>query len=207
MQAVSKLEESSRILWIMSWLRHFYFNLLYLRKPPWDTQISPPELIEFIENHPAGRALDLGCGTGTNVITLAKHGWEVTGVDYVGRAIRKAKKKAQQAGVSVELLVDDVSNLKHITGNFDLVLDIGCYHSLDADDQDAYVRNLERITAQGSVYLMYGFFRAPDGSGRGMRISDLDRFEFSFDQVNREDGTDRGQRPSVWLTYKKIPDK
>jgi len=185
----------------MSWLRQIYFNLLYLRKPPWDTQLSPPELIEFIENHPPGRALDLGCGTGTNVITLAKHGWEVTGVDFVGRAIRKAKKKAQQAGVSVELFVDDVTNLKQITGNFDFVLDIGCYHSLDADDQDGYVRKLERITGEGSVYMMYGFFRTSDGSGRGMSTSDLDRFETSFDQINREDGTDRGQRSSVWLTY------
>lgn len=191
----------------MSWLRQIYFNLLYFRKPPWDTQISPPELIEYIENHPPGRALDLGCGTGTNVITLAQHGWEVTGIDYVGRAIRIANRKAQQAGVQVELHVDDVSKPKHITGIFGLVLDIGCYHSLDGEEKDAYVRNLERITARGSVYLMYGFFQAPDGSGRGMRTSDLDRFETSFYLINREDGTDRGQRPSAWLTYKRKPDK
>jgi cyclopropane fatty-acyl-phospholipid synthase-like methyltransferase len=141
------------------------------------------------------------------VITLAQHGWEVTGIDYVRRAIWKAKRKAQQADVSVELYVDDVSKLKHITGKFDLVLDIGCYHSLDAEDKNAYVRNLEQITALGSTYLMYGFFQDPDDSGRGMRTSDLDRFETSFDQINREDGTDRGQRPSAWLTYKRKPDK
>jgi SAM-dependent methyltransferase len=190
----------------MSWLRQIYFNFLYLWTPPWDTQISPPELIEFIKNHSPGRAIDLGCGTGTNVITLAKHGWEVTGVDYVGRAIRKANKKAQQAGVSVDLHVDDVCELNHVTGKFDLVLDIGCYHSLDDEDMDAYVRNLERITAKDSVYLMYGFFQIPDGNGPGMDSMDLDRFEASFEQVNREDGTERGRRPSAWLTYKRKPD-
>ena len=200
-------ELSCRIPWIMSWLRQIYFNLLYFWKPPWDTQLSPPELIEFIGNHPPGRALDLGCGTGTNVITLAQHGWETTGIDYVGRAIRIARRKARQAGVLVELHVDDVSKPKHIIGKFDLILDIGCYHSLDSDEMDAYVRNLERITAQDGIYLMYGFFQAPDGSGRGMRKSDLDRFETSFDLINREDGTDRGERPSVWLTYKRSPEK
>jgi SAM-dependent methyltransferase len=200
-------ELSSRILWIMSWLRQISFNLLYFWNPPWDTQISPPELIEFIENHPPGRALDLGCGTGTNVITLAQHGWEATGIDYVGRAIRIARRKAQQAGVPVELQIDDVSKPKHITGSFDLILDIGCYHSLDSDKMDAYVRSLERISAHGGTYLMYGFFQAQDGSGRGMCKSDLDRFETSFDLINREDGIDRGERASVWLTYKRSPDK
>jgi len=185
----------------MSWLRRIRFYFLYFRKPPWDTQVSPPELIEFIEHHPPGRALDLGCGTGTNVINLARQGWEVTGIDYGGRAISAGKKKAQQAGVSVDLRTGDVTKLEDITEVFDLVLDIGCFHSLNADEKTAYIRNLERLTSPGSTYLMYGFFRAPDGSGPGMDLSDLDGFETSFDLINRTNGTDRGQRPSVWLTY------
>ena len=63
--------------------RRIYFNLLYLfTRPPWDTGVSPPELYDFIENHEPGRAIDIGCGTGTNVITLAQAGWQVTGVDF-----------------------------------------------------------------------------------------------------------------------------
>ncbi|HZD55845.1 MAG TPA: class I SAM-dependent methyltransferase, partial [Anaerolineales bacterium] len=71
----------------MKILRRIFFNLWYYREPPWDTGISPPELLAFIESHPAGQALDLGCGTGTNVITLARNGWQVTGVDFAPRAI------------------------------------------------------------------------------------------------------------------------
>ena len=35
-------------------LRKLYFNLLYLfSEPPWDTGISPPELLDFIEKYPS----------------------------------------------------------------------------------------------------------------------------------------------------------
>ena len=189
----------------MSRLRHLYFKLLYFRKPPWDTQVSPPELMEFIAQYAPGRALDLGCGTGTNVITLAQYGWRVTGVDYVGYALRQAKKKAQLAGITADFQVDDVTKLKNITGAFDLVLDIGCFHSLDPDEKRAYIHSLERLTTPGSIYLMYGFSREADGKGPGLRDSDLSEFEISFDQINREEGVDRGQRPSVWVTYQRKP--
>lgn len=189
----------------MSWLRHLYFRLLYLREPPWDTQESPPELYEFIARHPPGRALDLGCGTGTNVITLAQNGWSVIGVDYVRRALQKAKRKAQLAGVAADFLVDDVTKLEKISGIFDLILDIGCFHSLDNNEKKTYLRNLERFTIPGSYYLMYGFLQEVDGKGPGLRNSDLIEFESRFDQINRDEGVDRGQRPSVWLTYVRKP--
>ena len=65
----------------MVFFRRWLFNLWYFQRPPWDSGISPPELMEFIRSSQPGRALDLGCGTGTNIITLAKNGWQVTGVE------------------------------------------------------------------------------------------------------------------------------
>jgi len=189
----------------MSWLKQLYFKLLYYRNPPWDTQVSPPELMDFIAQHSPGRALDLGCGTGTNVIALAKHGWQAIGVDYIGRAIGQARKKAQLEGVSVEFQIDDVTKLTSITGEFDLVLDIGCFHSLSADEKRAYILNLERLTGPGSYYLMYGFCQSADRGGPGMLNSDLKGIEKNFNLINRVSGTDRDRRPSVWLRYQRKP--
>ena len=110
--------------------RKLFFNLQYFKQPPWDTGISPPELIQFMAGHPPGRALDLGCGTGTNAIELAKRGWQVTGIDFARRAIRIAHSKAKMAGVQIDFRVADVSKLPDIAGPFDLILDIGCFHSL-----------------------------------------------------------------------------
>ena len=53
---------------------------MYLTNPPWDTGITPPELVSFIESSPPGKALDPGCGAGTNAIYMAQKGWEASGV-------------------------------------------------------------------------------------------------------------------------------
>ena len=197
---------SGRILRHMSWLKHIYFNLLYFRKPPWDTQVSPPELIEFIETHPPGRALDLGCGTGTNVITLAQSGWQVVGVDFVKRAIQSARRKADQVGVSAEFVVSDVTRLEKVDGDFDLVLDIGCFHSLDTRERDSYLQNLERFTKPGSIFLVDSFLSDMETGGPGIRESDLLAFDRLFSLKQRVDGTERGERPSTWLTFSRKAD-
>jgi 2-polyprenyl-3-methyl-5-hydroxy-6-metoxy-1,4-benzoquinol methylase len=109
-----------------------HYALMYLLgQAPWDTNITPPEIVALVETEGlrAGRALDLGCGTGTNVIYLARHGWQVTGIDFVGGAIRQARRKARKAGVSeqVNFLTDSVARLGQLgLPTVDLAMDIGC---------------------------------------------------------------------------------
>jgi SAM-dependent methyltransferase len=184
-------------------LRRLFFNLWYYREPPWDTGVSPPELMSFIESHPPGRALDLGCGTGTNVITLARNGWQATGVDFAPRAIRTARRKARDAALGVDLRVDDVTKLEDISSQFDLILDMGCFHSLSNQGKSDYVQNLDQLLAPGGTYLMYGFFKEDGESGSGLLEADLDAISEHLDLIERQDGSERGLRPSAWFKYRK----
>jgi SAM-dependent methyltransferase len=190
---------------IMSLKQQIVYALYYLlpHRPPWDTGISPPELMNFIHSHPPGRALDLGCGTGTNVITLAQHGWQVTGVDFVHRAVRQARHKAKKAGVQVDLRVGDVSQPKNIQGLFDLILDIGCFHSLSAAERERYIHNLELLLARDGTFLSYVFFRHPAEKGAGLVEDDVKTLSKRLLLVKRQDGSERGIRPSAWLTFRK----
>jgi ubiquinone/menaquinone biosynthesis C-methylase UbiE len=191
-------------------LRKLYFNLLYLfTEPPWDTGISPPELLDSIEKHPstssgrARRAIDIGCGTATNVITLAKAGWQVTGVDFAPRAIKLAKRKIKKAGIQAEILERSATNLHEISGPFDLALDIGCFHSVQ-DKKGGYLAELNRILAPGGYWLMYGVFNPdPVSNGPGLAEADLERIQASMTQVWRQDGLEKGKRPSAWFLYQK----
>ena len=138
-------------------LRRLSFNLWYFRNPPWDSGISPPELLEFIQNHSPGKAIDLGCGTGTNVITLTRAGWQVTGVDFALPAIRMAKNKVYKAGAHADLQVGDVTKLTGITGPFDLALDLGCFHGLTQQGKQDYLTQLNRILTSNGFWLLYAF--------------------------------------------------
>jgi SAM-dependent methyltransferase len=184
-------------------LRSIFFSLWYLfRKPPWDTGISPPELLAHIASHPPGKALDLGCGTGTNAITLAQHGWQVTGVDFALPAIQSARRKARRTGVQVDFHAADVTRLEDISGPFNLVLDIGCFHTLDQAGKQRYVANLVRFLAPGGVYLLYAFFKEPGDEGSGLTPADLDLLDNTLQLKQRLDGTERGLRTSSWFTYR-----
>ncbi|MGB7875000.1 MAG: class I SAM-dependent methyltransferase [Anaerolineales bacterium] len=186
-----------------NFLRRLTFSLWYFFDPPWDSGISPPELLDFIDKHPSGNAIDIGCGTGTNVITLAQAGWQVTGVDFAPTAIKTAKRKIKKAGVEAELFVRNATNLEEINGPFDLALDIGCFHSIGEAKAD-YLSELERILAPGGHWLMYGFFdTSPDQSGPGLVEADLDLIHASLTQVWRQDGFDKMERTSAWFLYQK----
>lgn len=132
----------------------------------WDRDVPASALVDLVEGPsklPPGRALDLGCGTGTETIYLAKHGWDVTGVDMVPRALSIARGRASEAGVSPRFVEGDVTRLQDFgVGNgYTLLVDFGCFHTLPLDVRDAYVASVSGAAAPGSMFLLYGFTRPP----------------------------------------------
>jgi cyclopropane fatty-acyl-phospholipid synthase-like methyltransferase len=129
---------------------------------PWDGHPLATSLQELVEGESAlapGAALDLGCGTGDTSIYLAKHGWRVTGVDFVAKAVDKASAKAEANKVAVNFARADVTRLSSegVGSNFGLIVDNGCLHSMSAGDRDAYVREVTAVAARGARLLLVEF--------------------------------------------------
>ena len=185
-------------------LRKYYYQIRYMGSPPWESGISPPELIAFIEDNTPGRAIDLGCGTGTNVITLAQHGWQVIGIDFVSKAIRNARRKADKAGVAVELRVSEVTRLENLGKNYDLVLDMGCYHGLSPRQRRDYQENLKHILNPGGTFMLYAFLREDELSRHGVSDVDIDQFSQFLHLQKREDD-DITFGPSSWFWFIRQP--
>ena len=183
-------------------LRRIRFNLTYLfGSAPWDSGISPPELYDFIEHHPAARAIDIGCGTGTTLLTLAAAGWQVTGFDFAPRAIRMARRKIKEAGIQANVFTDDATRMKDVRGQFELALDMGCFHGIE--NKADYLTQLTRILAPGGYWLMYGFFKPdPLQPGPGLLPADVDLISArALKLISRKDGFDKRERPSAWFLY------
>lgn len=198
-------------------LRKLFFEFQYrFAKPPWDSGITPPEVVAFVASKAlTGRALDLGCGTGTNSIYLAQRGFAVVGVDFSSKAIATARAKAHRANLGIDFRVADVSRLDalDLRAPFDFVLDIGCLHALAADARARYAEGIARLTHPGSVYMLYAFNPRPaNAPGRLMQFRNvgitpdaaqqLVQEQFALERV--EHGVDHGERTSAWYWFKRI---
>lgn len=181
------------------------FELRYLRRrAPWNTGISPLELHAHLDRVRAGQALDLGCGTGTNAITMAKRGWKVTAVDISIVAISTAKRKAASQGLAIEFRRGNILELDLGNSAFDLVLDIGCFHSLPPALRTTYADNLSRWISSRGTFLLYTWMGPDPNSKRELpKREDLLRI-FSFAEViDIQPGHDhRSGRASAWITMR-----
>lgn len=184
----------------------FLFWWRYLRRQtPWDTGIVPPEIVALVGKLPLGRVLDLGCGTGTTSIYLAQRGWQVTGIDFVAAAIQMAQRKAAAARVTVQFYAADATRLDFLNGPFDLLIDVGCLHSLSPIQQQAYAEHAARLARSGAPFALYAFApRLLAGRRAGLSRQELVERFAAFELESMVTGQDKGSGPeSSWYLLRR----
>jgi SAM-dependent methyltransferase len=148
--------------------------------PPFASKLS--ELFDREESgreSPYGRALDLGTGSGIWGIQLAKRGWQVTGLDIVDRALRRARDRMQKAGVEMRLVHGDVTALRAagIGSGFRLVLDTGTFHDLNSAQRAAMGQEVSAVAASDATVLLLVW---PKRRRPLIRGADRDEVEAAF---------------------------
>lgn len=145
-------------------MKKWVYELLY-RFPfvPIDWIFGATSMIEDVVGRaidgriPPGRAITLGCGVGRETIYLAKRGFDVIGLDFSPTAIKRAHRRAQIEGVKVAFVLDDLTNLHHVNGTFDLITDFGVLNDLNQESRELFMKNVLPLTHPGSYYLMICF--------------------------------------------------
>ncbi|BEH02808.1 class I SAM-dependent methyltransferase [Brooklawnia propionicigenes] len=101
-----------------------------------------------------GRALDLGCGEGADVIWLAQHGWQATGIDISATAIRHATAAAEASGLGPDrarFLAADLATVP--AGAFDLVSVSFLHSPVDLPRESILRQAAERVAASGYLLI------------------------------------------------------
>jgi len=165
---------------------------------PWDTGRPSSELQRVVRQNALQpcRALEIGCGTGTNSVWLAQQGFEVTGIDLAPLAVEQAEKRARSAGIHAHFVAADVLELPDLDGPFAFFFDRGCYHAVRRSAPDKYAPAVARQLSSGAHGLILaGNAREPHDPGPpvvteeqirselGLAFKILDLHEFRFDEA------------------------
>ncbi len=134
---------------------------------PWDSGEPDGHLAGVIERHgiKPGKAIEIGCGTGTNSIWLAQQGFEVTGLDLSPTAIARANEKAAASGVACRFLASDFLADEIPGAPCAFVYDRGCFHVFDgAAERSRFASRIATLLAPEGIW--HSLIGSTDGPPR-----------------------------------------
>jgi cyclopropane fatty-acyl-phospholipid synthase-like methyltransferase len=146
------------------------FEGLYAGPAPWDIG-RPQGRFVTAADRIVGPVLDAGCGTGENALFFAGRGLRVVGIDFVEEAIRRARRKAAERGLSADFLVKDATALGDWGERFAGVIDCGLFHVFSDEDRRRYVAGLARVLAPGGRLFLMSMSDAEPGTEGPRRVS------------------------------------
>ena len=193
---------------------HQLFEQMYQSQAPWDTGRPQPAIVKLAEaGFVRGSVLDVGCGTGENLLYLAARGQEAWGIDFVPVAIERARAKAAERGIEATFIVGNALELKKLGRQFDTLIDCGLFHTFTDEERPVFVMGLAEVLRSGGWLHVLCFSDQEPGTEGPRRVSQQEirdafhdgwivkRIEpIQFDSIPRPDGpTFSPGGPKAWL--------
>jgi ubiquinone/menaquinone biosynthesis C-methylase UbiE len=132
------------------------------------------ELVAQADLEPLYRVLDIGCGTGGLAVLIKQlyPGVEVVGLDPDDKALARAKRKAQRAGVAIQFDCGFADALDYPAGSFDRVFSSFMFHHLDREEKEKTLREIRRLLKdRGCLHLLD--FGGPESPQHGSHFRGL----------------------------------
>ena len=145
------------------------FEAMYAGQAPWDIG-KPQQPFLAVADRITGSVLDAGCGTGDTALYFAGRGCQVTGIDFIEEAIKRARRKATDQGVPATFLVRDALTLKDWPERFDNVIDSGLFHVFSDQDRRPYVEGLATVLKPGGRLFLLCFSDEEPGTQGPRRV-------------------------------------
>jgi cyclopropane fatty-acyl-phospholipid synthase-like methyltransferase len=147
------------------------YQQIPINEIPWDITEPPEPLVELVTSGKIlpCKTVDLGCGSGNYSLFLAKRGFEVTGIDISPTAIKMAKEKVDEKGVTCDFIAGNLlDNLNELTGHFDFAFDWEVLHHIFPDNRKRYIKNVLSLLRSNALYFSVCFSeKDPQFGGSG----------------------------------------
>ena len=130
------------------------------------------QLLDRADVQPGHRVLEIGCGTGSLLLAVARRqpGVEVIGIDPDPGALRRTRRKADRAGLPIRVERAFAGELPFPDGSIDRILSSFMLHHLDEDEKPRAVREIRRVLRPGGQLHLVDFADAPSRHGVGGRL-------------------------------------
>jgi SAM-dependent methyltransferase len=133
---------------------------------PWDKGEASPGLVDFLAAHPElkrGTVCVPGCGTGHDVRSWAKAGFDAVGYDVAPSAAQLGRERTAAARLTARFELGDF--LKDVPPFlFEWVFEHTLFCAIDPRDRDDYVKAVLRWLRPGGNYLAVNYL-IPDTDG------------------------------------------
>lgn len=141
------------------WENQIYSEQKHINKYPFG-ELVPHVMRKFAKDLRAGRplkALELGCGTGNNLLFLAREGFDTVGVDGSASAVQRAKDFLSQEGQSAQVTVMDFTQLEFEDSSFDFILDRQSISCLTPPLLPALNEQITRLLKPEGYFLSFAY--------------------------------------------------
>ena len=103
------------------------------------------------------KVLDLGCGGGIDSAEFARNGAIVTGVDFSGTSVQTTQELFKEAGLTINTMQADATNLPFKNNEFDCVYSFGVLHHIPAVDKA--LAEIKRVLKPGGKVMAMLYHR------------------------------------------------
>lgn len=140
--------------WFAEWFNSPYYHLLYSNRNEAEAEAFIKQVAACLNIPPQAAVLDVACGKGRHSKTLAKLGFNVTGIDLSPNSIAEAKK------FNCDTLHFDVWDMRNTyrTNSFDYVFNLFSSFGYFEDERDDYAcinAFYENLKPGGTLVLDY----------------------------------------------------
>jgi ubiquinone/menaquinone biosynthesis C-methylase UbiE len=169
---------------------------------PWDLGRPEAELVRFVESgwlKPGADILELGCGTGTDSVFLAKKGFHVVGVDFSPTAIEQARDKTRTGHLdgNCQFFLEDACNLSFLKIRFDFAYDKTCFDNLEASKRPDYIRSVKSVLEPDAKFLVI-LMDEPDKGLSEENLRNLFGAEFRISSLEKTKLKHVGHDHAAW---------